>query len=165
MPERTLILLRHAKSDWSGGQADINRTLAKRGLGQAPRAGAWLAHSSYHIDLAVVSPAERARATWELAAGELEGPPPTTIDTRVYAASAGELLKVVQALPDEAHTVVLVGHNPGMEELASLLTRRLVSMPTAAHAVIGWTGPWSSAGQSAATLLASGRGSQGEEPR
>ena len=158
MSERTLILLRHAKSDWAGQQADIDRPLAERGVRQAPRSGRWLFANIRRIDLAVVSPAERARATWELAADECDDAPPTTIDRRVYAASARQLLDVVHDLPDEAHTVVIVGHNPGMEQLASALTGRSVSMPTSAHAVIGWEGSWSTAGQAGATLLASGRG-------
>jgi phosphohistidine phosphatase len=63
MSERTLILLRHANSDWSGDDADIARPLAKRGRRQAPDAGRWLAANIDSIDLAVVSPAIRARST------------------------------------------------------------------------------------------------------
>jgi phosphohistidine phosphatase len=157
MSERTLILLRHAKSDWSGQEADVDRPLNKRGEHQAPVAGRWLAHGIRTIDLAVVSPANRARSTWELASAELDDRPPTTIDDRLYAASAGQLLSVVHALPDDVHTVILVGHNPGIEDFASLLTGESVSMPTSAIAAIGWDGPWSAAGRSAATILASGR--------
>ncbi|WP_166788837.1 histidine phosphatase family protein [Cryobacterium sp. TMT4-31] len=69
--ERTLIVLRHAKSDWSGGEADIDRTLNPRGQSQAPDAGSWLAENVPAIDLAIVSPATRARATWALASAEL----------------------------------------------------------------------------------------------
>ncbi|HSP75976.1 MAG TPA: histidine phosphatase family protein [Cryobacterium sp.] len=157
MPERTLILLRHAKSDWAGGQDDVDRPLAKRGVRQAPRTGVWLADSGYRIDLAIVSPAERARATWDLVAAELEVTPPTQVDDAVYAASAGELLGAVRALPGPVHTVVLVGHNPGLENLAGALTGAPVPLPTSALAVIGWDGPWSSAGQAPAVLLAQGR--------
>ncbi len=157
MPERTLILLRHAKSDWAGGQADVDRPLAKRGVRQAPLTGAWLSHSGYRIDLAVVSPAERARATWDLVAAEFESTPPIRVDHAVYATSAGELQSIVRALPGTAHTVVLVGHNPGLEDLATALAGTTVSLPTSAFAVIGWEGPWSSAGESPAALLAQGR--------
>lgn len=157
MPERTLILLRHAKSDWSGTEADIDRPLSKRGLRQAPVAGQWLAHRVDSIDLAVVSPANRARKTWELASAELDSPPPNSIDDRMYAASASQLLDVVRDLADEADTVVLVGHNPGFEDLVSLLTGESLSMPTSALAVIGLNGSWSTASHSVATLLASGR--------
>jgi phosphohistidine phosphatase len=157
MAERTLVLLRHAKSDWSGGEADIDRPLAKRGRRQAPDAGRWLATNLDGIDLAVISPANRARSTWELASAELAAPPPRRVDERVYAASGDELLAVVQELPDHAETVVLVGHNPGIEDLASRLTGEWPPMPTSALAVISVPGSWSSAGRQPAVLRASGR--------
>jgi phosphohistidine phosphatase len=157
MDERTLILLRHAKSDWSGNEADLARPLAKRGRRQAPDAGRWLATNIDGIDLAVVSPANRARSTWDLVAAELAAVPSTRIDDRVYAASEGELLVVLRELPDDLGTVVLVGHNPGIEDLASRLTGEWVWMPTSALAVITLPGSWSSAGQAPAVLRASGR--------
>jgi phosphohistidine phosphatase len=157
MAERTLILLRHAKSDWSGDEADVDRPLAKRGRRQAPEAGRWLATHLDGIDLAVVSPAQRARSTWDLASAELDTPPPTRVDDRVYAASDDELLAVVRELPDDVGTVVLVGHNPGIEELASRLTGEWPPMPTSALAVITVPGSWSSAGREPAVLRASGR--------
>ena len=130
MPEHTLILLRHAKSDWSGDEADVDRPLAKRGRRQAPAIGRWLAAHIDGIDLAVVSPAARARSTWDLVSAELDVLPPIRIDDRVYAASDQQLLRVVRELPDAVKTVVLVGHNPGLEDLASVLTRE---SPCAAH--------------------------------
>jgi phosphohistidine phosphatase len=157
MSERTLILLRHAKSDWSGGEADIDRPLAKRGRRQAPDAGRWLASNIDSIDLAVVSPANRARSTWDLVSAELAAAPPTRIDDRVYAASDDELLAVLRELPDAVATVVMVGHNPGIEELASRLTGAWAPMPTSALAVITVSGSWSSAGHHPAMLRASGR--------
>jgi phosphohistidine phosphatase len=157
MAERTLILLRHAKSDWSGGEADVERPLARRGRRQAPEAGRWLATNVESIDLAVVSPAKRARSTWELASAELAVAPPTRIDDRVYAASDDELLAVLRELPNDVATVVLVGHNPGVEELAARLTGGWAPMPTSALAVMTVPGPWSSAGQLPAVLRASGR--------
>jgi phosphohistidine phosphatase len=153
----TLILLRHAKSDWSHDAADIDRRLSGRGRRQAPEAGRWLAASVHRIDLAVVSPAARARCTWDLVAAELDPAPRTRVDDRVYAASGGELLAVVRDLPASVSTVVVVGHNPGMQELVSLLTGRWAPMPTSALAVVSLPGPWSSAGDDAATLVASGR--------
>ncbi|MDQ1528192.1 MAG: phosphohistidine phosphatase [Microbacteriaceae bacterium] len=157
MSERTLILLRHAKSDRSGSEPDADRPLSGRGLRQAPQAGRWLADSIDSIDLAVVSPANRARHTWELASAELGTSPPIWIEDRAYGASASELLGVVRDLPDDVGTVVLVGHNPGMEDLVSLLTGESVPMPTSALAVIGLDGSWSTASQSTAILRASGR--------
>ncbi len=157
MSERTLILLRHAKSDWSGDEPDIARPLARRGRRQAPEAGRWLTTHIDSIDLAVVSPAHRARSTWDLASAELDVPPSTRLDDRMYAASDDELLAVLREVPDEVDTVVLVGHNPGLEDLASRLTGERVPMPTSALAVIAVPGSWSSAGHQPAVLLTSGR--------
>ena len=157
MPDRTLVLLRHAKSDWSGDEDDIDRPLAKRGRRQAPEAGRWLADHVARIDLAVVSPAQRARSTWDLVVAELGAGPPLRVDDRVYDASGGELLAVVRELPGDVRTAVLVGHNPGLEELVAALTDAATSMPTSALAVVGVTGSWSSAGRSNTVLRASGR--------
>jgi phosphohistidine phosphatase len=75
----------------------------------------------------------------------------------VYGASDQLLLTVVRELPDDVETVVLVGHNPVIEDLASLLTGESVSMPTSALAVITLPGRWSTAGRGSAVLQASGR--------
>ena len=159
----TLILLRHGKSDWSGGEPDHLRPLARRGRRQAPVAGRWLAEHVGVIDLAVVSPAARTLETWRLAAAELAVAPPVREDDRVYAGSAGSLLGVVRELRGEVATVVLVGHNPGVEDLVASLTGRRVPMPTSALAVIDLPGPWASAGNTAAELRAQGRPPAGRE--
>jgi phosphohistidine phosphatase len=153
---RSLILLRHAKSDWSGGETDLERPLAIRGQRQAPEAGAWLAANLAALDLAIVSPAERARATWELVSAELPTPPEVRHDDRVYAASERELLEVIQELSDDLHAVVLVGHNPGLEDLLARLTGRWRPMTTSALAVIGISGGWGDA-DSGSHLVAAGR--------
>jgi phosphohistidine phosphatase len=153
----TLILLRHGKSDWSGGEPDHLRPLAKRGRRQVPEAGRWLADNVGPIDLAVVSPAERTRETWRLAAAELAAPPPVREDDRMYGGSAGSLLSVLRELPEEVSTAVLVGHNPGVEDLAASLTGRWVWMPTSALAVIDLSGPWSAVASGAGELRAQGR--------
>lgn len=154
MSERTLVLLRHAKSDWSGDEADVDRPLADRGRRQAPGAGVWLAANFDSIGLAVVSPATRARSTWELVAAQLDVVPRSRIDARLYAASADELLTVVRELPDDVGTAVLVGHNPGMEDLASLLTGESPRMATSALAVIAVPGPWPTTAPRACLLRA-----------
>ena len=153
----TLILLRHGKSDWSGGEPDHLRPLASRGRRQAPEAGRWLAEHVGPVELALVSPAERPRETWRLAAAALAVPPPVREDDRLYAAPAESLLGVVRELADRMPTVVLVGHNPGLEELVASLTGRWVPMPTSALAVVDVPGPWSTAGTAAAVLRAQGR--------
>jgi phosphohistidine phosphatase len=155
--EHTLILLRHSKSDWSGDEADIDRPLAKRGRRQAPEAGQWLATHVDRIDMAVVSIAERARATWDLVTAELGERPNTRHDEDAYAASAVELLDIIRSLDEEFRTVVLVGHNPELEGLAERLIGGRVPLPTSALAVIDLDGPWRSAGRALGLLRATGR--------
>ena len=75
----------------------------------------------------------------------------------MYAASAQALLGVLEKLPDEVSTVVLVGHNPGVEDLVASLTGRRVPMPTSALAVIALPGAWAAAGTTAGGLRAHGR--------
>jgi phosphohistidine phosphatase len=155
--EHTLILLRHGKSDWSGDEADIDRPLAKRGRRQAPEAGQWLATHVDRIDLAVVSTAKRARATWDLVSAELDERPETRHAENAYAASVGELLDLIRSLGEELGTVVLVGHNPGLEDLAKTLVGDRIPLPTSALAVIELDGPWRSAGRAPELLRAAGR--------
>jgi len=155
MTARTLVLIRHAKSDWSGDEDDYDRPLAKRGRRQAPESGAWIA-ANLSLDLAVVSPAARAQITWELVAAELAEEPEVRLDERVYAAWGRELLAVVRELPDSATTVALVGHNPGLEDLLAELIGEWVPMPTSAVAVVDLEGPWSWAGPGA-VLRTAGR--------
>lgn len=156
-PDHTLILLRHAKSDWSTGLPDHERPLAPRGVRQAPDAGRWLADHVAQIDLAVVSTAERARATWSLAAAELGVAPPVRLADEVYGASAEGLLGVVRSLSQDASTVVMVGHNPGLEDLVSALAGTWVPMPTSALAVFAVAGAWTDVGPASVRLTASGR--------
>ena len=154
---RTLVVLRHAKSDWSGGQADLERPLARRGLRQAPEAGRWLASNLESIDLALVSPARRTQSTWDLVAAELDRPPPARVDDRLYAATARGLVAVLRELTDNLGTVALVGHNPTVEDLVENLTGEVIEMPTSAIAVIDLAGSWATAGAEQATLRTSGR--------
>ena len=153
----TLVLLRHAKSDWTEDVADADRPLARRGRRQAPEAGRWLATHVDPIDLAVVSPARRARSTWELVSAELSTPPEVRVDERVYAASEAELLTVVRELPEGVGTVVLVGHNPGFEDLVDTLTSTWTPMTTSAIAVVDLSGAWAAAGDGTGRLRAAGR--------
>jgi phosphohistidine phosphatase len=157
MPEHTLILLRHGKSDWSSDGPDIERPLAGRGRRQAPEAGRWLSTNIGSIDVALVSPALRTRSTWALVAAELDAPPQERVDDRIYAATLKELLAVVRQLPDDLGTVVMVGHNPGMEDLLSCLTGEEVPMTTSSVAVVDLVGSWAEAGHVPATLRAAGR--------
>ncbi|GGO90604.1 phosphoglycerate mutase [Nocardioides phosphati] len=142
---RTLIVVRHGKSDWAGDEPDRERPLAKRGLRQVPASGAWIAAHHPGVDLAVVSPARRAQQTWELVADALPEAPEVRTDDRVYAAWGRDLAALVRALPEAASTVALVGHNPGLEELVAELTGEGIELPTSAVAVITFAGDWSGA--------------------
>lgn len=157
MATRSLVLIRHAKSDWSGQHLDVDRPLASRGLRQAPEAGGWLAGSGLVVAAAVVSPARRARSTWELVAGQLPYDVPTELNEDVYTFSGTELLQVVRRLDDADECVVIVGHNPAMEQLISALTGEWAPMPTSAVAVIELTGGWRRAGRVLARLVTWGR--------
>ncbi len=155
---RTLVVVRHAKSDWSGDEPDHDRPLAKRGLRQLPESAAWIAEHHPDVDLAVVSSARRAQQTWAIVAealastGSTSGPEVRT-DDRVYAAWGRDLAGLVRALPEAASTVVLVGHNPGLEELVADLTGEGVELPTSAVAVLAFDEEWTGR----ARLVAHGR--------
>lgn len=151
---RTLIVVRHGKSDWAGDEPDLDRPLARRGHRQMPESAVWIASHHPVVDLAVVSPATRAQQTWAYVAEALgTSAPGATTDERVYAAYGRELVALVRALPATATTAALVGHNPGLEELVSDLTGASVEMPTSAVAVVEFDRDWSSS----ARLVAHGR--------
>ncbi|QZY28758.1 SixA phosphatase family protein [Nocardioides coralli] len=139
----TLVLIRHAKSDWSATRADRDRPLAARGQRQGAEAGRWLAEHGPTLDVAVVSPATRARATWDLVAEELPDPPPAEIHEAAYTFDGEDLLEIVRGLDERLDAVALVGHNPAMEELLRSLTGEWHTMPTSCIAVLRWDGPWS----------------------
>lgn len=154
-PEHTLVLLRHAKSDWSTPASDVDRPLTKRGVRQAAEAGRWLARH-VAVDLAVVSEAERARQTWTLASAQIPGPPPSHVDPDLYSFDGAEVLRVVRRLPGDAQCVLFVGHNPAFEETVDRLTGDVVEMTTSSIAVIR-LGSWAEAGSRAGRLVAHGR--------
>lgn len=146
-----LVIMRHAKSAWPEGVADIKRPLAERGRRDAPAAGRWLRERKT-LDLVVCSPALRTRQTWELVASELETVPEVQYVQRLYGTSAETYAEVVRELPDDARTVLLVGHNPNVEDLAALLTGSPVRYKTATIAVLIGSSPWADAGPGWATL-------------
>ena len=117
---RRLILLRHAKSDWPD-VPDMERPLAKRGRRDAPVVGRWLRGHGYLPDTVICSVARRTRQTWKLVAPELGGSPSVTFEPRAYAASALTLLYLVRELPGTCWAALLIGHNPGIEDLAAHL--------------------------------------------
>jgi phosphohistidine phosphatase len=114
------VLIRHAKAVSDGG-ADIRRALAERGVADAAAVGRWLADHRVVPDRVVVSPARRARQTWELAAAVGGTAPEPIVDERVYANTPDDLLAVVRGTPREVATLVVVGHNPAIEAFAVAL--------------------------------------------
>jgi len=121
---RRLMLLRHAKSDWSlPGQSDHDRGLAARGRNAAPLIGHYMAEHDLVPDHAIVSTARRTRETWRLVAGMLPRRPATEFEDRIYEASPSNILAAIAGAPAAAHTLVVVGHNPGFHDTANLLIR------------------------------------------
>lgn len=119
---RRLMLLRHAKSNWPTGVADRDRPLAARGREAAPMMGRYLADELLLPDLVLISPARRTVETWELVAPMLPEKPATQYEPRIYEAKTDRLLEVVQEIEGDVRTVLMIGHNPGLAELAQRLT-------------------------------------------
>ncbi|MEU9250581.1 histidine phosphatase family protein [Streptomyces sp. NPDC048270] len=158
---RRLVVLRHAKSAWPPDVPDAERPLGPRGLRDAPAAGRWLREAGCVPDRVVCSPARRTRRTWDLVAAEAGLTAPVAYEERAYGASAGELLDLVRETPAQARTLLLVGHNPGAQELvlllagdgdAAALEQAAVKFPTSAIAVLDLSGPWSSLAPGGARL-------------
>ncbi|MDC8444342.1 MAG: histidine phosphatase family protein [Nitrosomonas sp.] len=149
MPHQ-LYLLRHAKSDWKQGViSDLDRPLSKRGQADAPRMAAWLARQDNIPTVMISSPALRAYQTAMIFAEALNIPAKNIqVDSRIYAASPETLLEVVRTLPEQAQSVLLVGHNPGLDCLLQILCRETKPgidgklMTTCAVAEITVDGRW-----------------------
>lgn len=139
---KTLLVLRHAKSDRSNDTLrDHDRPLAARGEADAPRMGAALAALDMIPDCIVTSTAARARATAHLVAAAMGYGGAVIEKPEVYDASVDTLLGVLRGNGDEIATALLVGHNPGLEDLVCLLTggegaEAMLRLPTAGLACI-----------------------------
>ena len=150
---RRLVLLRHAKSAWPD-VPDSERPLNDRGRRDAPAVGRWLQSSGYVPDLVLCSTASRTRETWELLAPELDADPPVRFEQRIYEGSALSLLHLLREAGNGYRTVLLIGHNPGLAELAigiaqmadgpagEPLERVREKFPSAAVAVLDFQGEW-----------------------
>ena len=155
-------MIRHAKAE-QAGPTDHARVLSARGHADAEAAGAWLAAEGITPQVALVSAATRARQTWAaLAQGagwELEA----TYDEGLYSADPETAMDLVRLVPDDVHTVVVVGHNPTMASLAQLLDdgsgdeaagREMMSgFPTSAVAVLEHVGDWGALDVTSARLV------------
>jgi phosphohistidine phosphatase len=157
MPKRTLVLMRHAKSDWSGDEPDLERPIATRGRRQAREAGQWLDQHLVDLELVLTSPAKRARSTWKVAGAECRHRPLVATDDRIYTLGDRDLLSVLRNVDDDISSMLLVGHNPGLDELVTRLSGERVEMLTSAIAVLRFSGRWRDLARGACQLEASGR--------
>jgi phosphohistidine phosphatase len=115
---RRLMLLRHAKTERAApGESDRDRRLTKRGRADAPALGSYMARHRLLPDLALVSPARRAQETWTLAAGAFAKAPRLVNDERIYNATSETLMAVIGE-PRSTRSIILVGHNPSLHDLA-----------------------------------------------
>ena len=119
---RRLLLLRHAKSSWAEpGASDHARPLNRRGQEAAPRIGAYLNRHKLVPDSVLCSTAQRTRETWELVAAKMHAAPEATYVERLYDATPRTLLDAFRHADTAAQSVLVVGHNPGLQELAARL--------------------------------------------
>jgi phosphohistidine phosphatase len=119
---KTLLILRHAKTQPDAPRGDHARELIERGLRDARRMGEYIRAEIGVPDAIVTSDATRARQTAEIVA-ETTGAPSPILEPHIYDAGLGTLISVVRALPGTADRVVIVGHNPGFEMLADALSQ------------------------------------------
>lgn len=147
---RTLLLMRHAKSDYPAGVPDHDRPLAPRGERDADAAATWMAAAFPRLDEVAVSPARRAQQTWARVAARVQA---GTVreDARIYEDWGSRLRDVVAAFAEEASLALVVGHNPGIEEFALTLSqggdpsaraRLMAKYPTSAITVLLVPGSW-----------------------
>ena len=168
---RTLVLFRHAKSAWPEDVPDHERPLAPRGQRDAPVMGAWLRDAGLVPDQVLCSTARRARETWQLAEGGLGAAPPVSFERGVYESAAAGLLALIRETPAAVRTLLVIGHNPTIEDLALMLAaggagsapdaaatgaldRMRVKFPTAAIAVLESAGTWADLAAGQARLTA-----------
>jgi phosphohistidine phosphatase len=135
---KTLLLLRHAKSSWDDSTLeDHERPLNKRGRKDAPRMGTLVREHNLTPDLIITSDAVRARLTAEAVAEKAEYAGEIVTDPRLYLAAPDDIVSVLRTVPGTtAGKVMIVGHNPGLEELLARMTGEPEGMPTAALAQI-----------------------------
>ena len=145
MPFGRLCLWRHAKAK-RGDFADFERPLTKRGRKDAEQLALWMVREAVQPATVLCSPARRTRETWEILRRHLAIEPDTRLLKSLYNASASTLLARIRAVPATAGSVLVVGHNPGLEQLAidlagtesdrEKLAELQAKFPTAALAVL-----------------------------
>ena len=165
---KTLYLVRHAKSDWEDpALADRDRPLAARGRKAASTLAGHIERSGISPALVLCSPARRTMDTLRLIGGSFRDPVEILVENELYGAPMGELLRRLRKVPAPTPSVMLIGHNPAVHELAlSLLSsgpsgarnvgdlkQLKVKFPTGAMATLAVPGPWKDLGDEPADLL------------
>jgi phosphohistidine phosphatase len=134
---KTLLILRHAKSSWDDvSLPDYERPLTSRGRRAAKLMSKFILQKKLAPDLILSSTAARARETVEALSPIVRSPTEVRYDARLYLAGVPELLDVISQVEEDRKRVLLIGHNPGLEELVCRLTGETRTMPTAALAKI-----------------------------
>ena len=137
---KTLIMLRHAKSSHEDGSLkDIDRPLNERGIADAKLIGGLIRKKRIQPELILASAAERVRQTADLVLKAARLNVEVTFDKRIYEASDRVLFKIIREIDDSSNAVMLIGHNPGLEDLLEELTGEAIRLPTAAVAVVELT--------------------------
>jgi phosphohistidine phosphatase len=119
---RRLLLFRHAKAERAEpGERDFERALNERGRKDAARIGAYMAGHSLVPDRVAMSPSARTQETWKYTAAAFRPAPAAMSAERLYDATPHTILDVIKDTPGNAHTLLVIGHNPGLHELALML--------------------------------------------
>jgi phosphohistidine phosphatase len=161
---KTLLLMRHAKSAWNDpNAADIDRPLGPRGRKAAPRMAAWLKAQGYQPDRVLCSVARRARETLDLLKPVLPKKDRIQFLKELYMAMPREILDHVAAVPEDAEGLLILGHNPGIGDMASwlasageskILAKMRGKFPTAAVAILRFdVARWSEISGETGTLV------------
>ena len=160
-PDRTLLLLRHAKSDYPDGVIDHDRPLARRGVREAGLAGDWIRANIAEVDAVLCSTATRTRQT--LARTGIEADVHHEDD--LYDSAPGTVIRLINGIADDVHTLLVVGHEPTMSMLAlglaaeegsdeAAVQRIAIKYPTSSIAVLRTSRRWQDVELNSAALVA-----------
>jgi phosphohistidine phosphatase len=119
---RRLLIFRHSKAErGQPGMSDHDRVLMERGRKDAAKIGSYMASHGLVPDLVILSTSARTEETWKFAASAFKHKPASQAEGKLYDASPRAILDVIKAAPADTHTLMIVGHNPGLHEVALLL--------------------------------------------
>lgn len=161
---RLLLLMRHGKAEGAAGQLDHDRHLAERGQAQADLIGEYLESQNVQVARVLISDSARTRETWEGVAGQLTGFDGTvTFEEDIYSGGVGEVLRLLHEVGDEHPVVMVVGHEPTIASLVSVLAdddsdagsvaQARIGMPTGSLGILSGPLPhWADLGEESLTL-------------